>query len=391
LPETAAVLACAQWVVDESRLGWFKAALDRCPSPERLCVVAAKHHMLGQLDRAVRALGSDVDPDLAAYVAARQLQTAAHGLRQVGLLLAMLADLERHGIQAMPIKGPAWAQRLYGDVALRNWGDLDLVVRHEHKQLAREILLTHGLVDDSPHNERILGEPSRTEGAVHLSTRDGSVHVDLHWRVSAGGATQGAVGGETLLETSRPFMLLDAEVPGPPDGMLVLLLLMHGARHRWATVEESLAVALAARRLAPGGWPAVVAAADAVGCRRRLTVGLTHASHILGVRLPSAVSSLPVDPLSGILLRTLTPATLEPPSHRGLVDRLETMAWRAGSEDSALAALRYAVARVFVPGPEDWDASASTGRSEVGSYVNRPVRLVAKWVGRMVRNGKTTP
>ena len=54
------------------------------------------------------------------------------------------------------IKGPVWAQVLYGDIGRRSWSDLDLLVDEDQAVLAREVLLAGGFTDSGPFNERML-------------------------------------------------------------------------------------------------------------------------------------------------------------------------------------------------------------------------------------------
>ena len=156
-PETWALLACAQAVVDERRLPAFREAVAACTSAERLCSAAVQHGMVGHLHRLIAA---QPDPSFAAFVAeplAKLYRTSMQrNLHQAAELLRLLEQLRELGVEAMPIKGPALAEALYGDVTLRNWVDLDLVVRHEQVATARQVLLDVGFRDDSPYNERLL-------------------------------------------------------------------------------------------------------------------------------------------------------------------------------------------------------------------------------------------
>jgi hypothetical protein len=96
-------------------------------------------------------------------------------------LLQLLRALEASGIPSIPFKGPVLSERLYGDAALRQSSDLDLIVRPEDLPQALATLQSLGFEREyaiSP--ERI---PALMANSFEIAlTRDG-IHVDLHWDV----------------------------------------------------------------------------------------------------------------------------------------------------------------------------------------------------------------
>jgi Uncharacterised nucleotidyltransferase len=61
-----------------------------------------------------------------------------------GTLLKLLRLLEAHGIAALPYKGPVLAALAYGNVAFRQFGDLDLLVRPQDADRAKALLWAQG-------------------------------------------------------------------------------------------------------------------------------------------------------------------------------------------------------------------------------------------------------
>src|SRR6266545_745263 len=59
-------------------------------------------------------------------------------------LLRLLDLLATHGVRAIPFKGPALAASLYGNIALRRFCDLDLLVHTNEVSKARDLLISEG-------------------------------------------------------------------------------------------------------------------------------------------------------------------------------------------------------------------------------------------------------
>jgi Uncharacterised nucleotidyltransferase len=105
---------------------------------------------------------------------------AAARLRALGFVAAttrLAQALEAAGVRALPLKGPMLATEVYGDPALRDYTDIDVLV--DRQDLDRAAAVTSGLgwaLDDAPPGlprlHRVLHHPS---GALP--------RVELHWRI----------------------------------------------------------------------------------------------------------------------------------------------------------------------------------------------------------------
>jgi len=385
-PETVAVLRCAQAVLDERRVAEALRVIAACESSDRLILAAAEHGMLGHLEQVVRLHGVEVVPQcMRERLSERQRNTAAYYLIQTGKLLDILESLKSEGIVVMPIKGPAWAERLYGDPVLRSWGDLDLLVPHAQVALAREILLQAGYRDDSPFNERFMHRSSRAEGAVHLTSADSTLHVDIHWQMSPGYGAM-ALPSELFLARAQSTALLGHRILGPTPADLLLMTCLHGARHRWDSVESLLALGVQIRGVSEAEWPGYLRAARAAGRERALVVGVTHVCRTLGMPMSLAVrEALLRDRVGLALFASLPPESLAPFAADTLRRRFAREVWVVGIEDSPWASTTNLAVRVFRPGPEDWESGSWSDANGWVAVALRPVRLVAKWAHRAIQ------
>ena len=108
----------------------------------------------------------------------------ARNLLLITELCRVLEEFEEHGIAAIPYKGPALALQVYGDLKLRSFVDLDLLVRPGDATRAGALLIARGYrphLDLSPAQESLL---SRSEcDRVYL--REGrNIVLELHWAVA---------------------------------------------------------------------------------------------------------------------------------------------------------------------------------------------------------------
>ncbi|OFW61192.1 MAG: hypothetical protein A2133_10820 [Actinobacteria bacterium RBG_16_64_13] len=382
--EIRALLACARAVLDPGRLPELQAALTGCTSTDRLCEAAIEHGMLGHLHSVVAAAGGALaDPAPVARLAELQRLAAQRSLRQTARLLRLLGQLSAAGVQAMPYKGPAWAERFYGDVTLRSWADLDVLVPYERLQHARGVLLADGFVDGSPFNARLSGRRHRGWGEVAFSAIDQGIHVELHWEVTVGFSAR-SLRPESLFARAGHLSLLGQEVPTPSGTDCLLMTCLNGARDRWNDIEEMLGLAVQIRSTPETSWHETLDTARRAGCLRRTTISVAHVCRVLDLSVPQAVAgAIAHDAVARALFRSLKPEGLGPAPSTSHRRQLRTIFWRSATEDSVVAGLGQGAVRLFRPSPEDWAWIALPRHAEWLYYVFRPARLAVKWAKRL--------
>jgi hypothetical protein len=344
--------------------------------------------MLGQLHRLVTQETSGalsaVDAGLVARLSDLQRLAVERSLRQTGFLLRILGALAALGVQVIPYKGPVWAERLYGDVTLRTWADLDLLVPYQHVNAVRTMLLTAGFSDGNEFNPRMLDQRRRGWGEMHFVSAQTGMETDVHWEVTVGFSGR-SISVDELAARARPITLLGRPVLGLSDQDMLLVCAIHGSRHRWCTVELLLGLGVLIVS-SPISWGAALAAARAAGCRRRVTVSVAHACRVLGIPQPAeVVDQLAHDRLGRLLLRRLRSRdSLDHDAVAGSRRELEVMFWTFASEDSVLTGLWHGLTRLLRPGPADWAVVHLPRPLDWLYWLLRPFRLAGKWSKRLL-------
>jgi hypothetical protein len=242
--------------------------------------------VLPLLSRSLHTLGPDLVPHdaLTALRDAFQANTQRN-LFLTGTLLKLLRLLEAHGIAALPYKGPVLATLAYGNVVLRQFGDLDLLVHPQEADRAKALLWTQGYrwPDGRP--------PARFPRLLkvyELVRPDGHVLVELHWALTS--ATFFFPLDSALLWTRlETVSLLETPVRSLALEDLLLILCVHGAKHHWSPLGWIGDVAALLRVTPQLDWARCLAQASRLGGTRMLALGVHLAHDLLGASLPEAV------------------------------------------------------------------------------------------------------
>jgi len=256
----------------------------------------AEHHgvpalVARNLVRHARGLPPEIEQALkAAYDA---------NLRRSLWLAAELARIVDHftkrQLRVIPYKGPVLAQSVYGDLGLRSFCDLDLLILPADFMRAKQALAEIGYRPSqelSPAVERLwlpTGNERSFDGIA------GSNLVELQWRLLpyfyAVDRRSAHFQFDDLLARAGRIEVCGAEIPclSPEDSLPVLCV--HAAKHLWtrliwvADIAESLRV--------PGiDFAVVVARARALGIARILGVSFWLARTLLGATIDSPALEL---------------------------------------------------------------------------------------------------
>ena len=297
-------------------------------------------------------------------------------------LIRLLQLLDRHGVRAVPIKGPLLAQQCYGSLSRRSFWDLDLLLPPQSVTAARDALLEDGYLPEEAWGARRLRRELRRNCEYNLDHRGRGVHVELHWRlvprhIGFDCSTQ------ALLRRARTTRFLGHELRVPAvEDQLLALLIHHGGKHGWERLRMVADIAVLLRQ--PDLPPPALLLERATGS---------------GVRRILATSVLLVDRLFALAvdLQLLSAARAEPGAKRladaavARMERFDGITPEEGlsglltylrSRERLRDRLRYlpaAAAAVFTPGEHERKLLPLPRALRVVHAVVRPLRLLAKY------------
>jgi hypothetical protein len=285
-PEAAVLLWGVQAFFYPAQTPQCPAVLQQSLDWPHLLHLARIHGVLPLLSRSLHTIGPDLVPQdaLTALRDAFQANTQRN-LFLAGTLLKLLRLLEAHGVAAIPYKGPVLATLAYGNVALRQFGDLDLLVHPQDADRAKALLWAQGYrwPDGRP--------PARFPRLLkvyELVSPDGHVLVELHWALTS--ATFFFPLDSALLWTRlETVSLLETPVRSLAPEDLLLILCVHGAKHHWSRLGWICDVAALLRVTPQLDWARCLAQASRLGGTRMLALGLSLAHTLLDAGFPEAV------------------------------------------------------------------------------------------------------
>jgi len=289
-PEDELLLYCARTIIDCYTAERIRGLLRREVDWKYVIDAAAAHGMKSLLCHNLANSCPESVPKAILNQLKRYLQ--AHCLNNLFLtreLTRLLGGLEKIGIPAIPWKGPVLAASAYGDVALRQFGDLDILVRERDATPAKDLLLSSGyhlFYQASAEHEEAFHSLRQV---YELVRNDGRVIVELHWAITSQ-TFYFPLDPASLWEHIETVSLEGTAVRNLAPDDLLLVLCVHGAKHHWGKLLWICDIAELLRVYSKRiDWRRLMDRARTLGGVRMLSLGLILAHDLLGATIPAHV------------------------------------------------------------------------------------------------------
>jgi Uncharacterised nucleotidyltransferase len=323
-PEIEIVLSCARTKLEPRSIERVKRLIQEDIDWTKLIQYANKHGVTQLLYHNFRQVDLENLPKkISDYL---RCFCHANTLRNVRLnheLVALVKLFTSQGIAVVPFKGPVLSCLAYGNLALRQFGDLDLLVQSHDVKKAFALLMAQGYQ---------LGNLTKVQkkdldfhgGEIVLIHQVSQTVIDLHWEI-APKFFPFEVSLEDWWSRLQPVFLNQVQVLTfcPEDTLLHLCV--HAANHLWTRLEWLCDIAeLIRTHGAQINWSKVLKEAHRVGCDRILLLNCCLVRDLLDSDLPSAITQkIALDPTLPSLAKVVKTFIFSPPQEPQPFDRME--------------------------------------------------------------------
>jgi hypothetical protein len=225
---------------------------------------ARRHRVAPFLYAALQASGSaEIPEEVIAELRHHTVATAARSLAQTAEICRLFRAFTDAGVRVLALKGVVLSAQLYGDSALRNARDIDLLVDPDQFARVDAALVEAGYrcSNDALSLRQNASYRHWIKDVEYIHVRDGTA-VELHRRLNDNENLLTCDFG-ALWHEREDVRLGDAAIPTLSRSALALYLCVHGAGHCWERLRWLVDLATLLRE--PRSQDAALAAADAAG------------------------------------------------------------------------------------------------------------------------------
>ena len=282
------LMACARVTIDTDQREHIQQLMAAGPDWNRLVLAARRHGLCLLLHRSLCVVNQERVPS----AIIEQLTTLTTNYRRRNLvlvteLLRVVAILEDAGIGVIPYKGPALAQFLYRDFALREFVDLDLLIKPRDAVQARRVLMAAGL----PPGEAVSPLAEQLYRYFHCEfsfvlLRE--VKLEINWRLAPAYWRLPRL-RDTVWKRLGRLRLAGVDTARLDLVDLLIVLCIHGCKHKWDTLKWIVDVAELLRGQPQLDWASLQTRAHEMGAVVMLEIGVVLAHDLLEAPVPAEI------------------------------------------------------------------------------------------------------
>ncbi len=206
-------------------------------------------------------------------------------------LASLVRRMDENNIRTIPYKGPVLAEESYGNLGLRSFYDLDLLVREDQLPRATELLLDTGYELVSPAPGESLTSYMAREKEFKFRHTARPVSVELHWRLARKHLSF-HLDFDDLFDAAGRVTIGSTEMPSLSPSDLILVLCANGCKDRWRRLSLLCDVSETLRSCSDDDLHLALDKSITAGARRILLLGFHLANKLLEAPVASNVQDL---------------------------------------------------------------------------------------------------
>ena len=275
LPETRLVIACAQTSLGPRALSDVADILGGSVDWDYIIRIANRNAVLPLISRNLLHHWSDLlPPEIRETLSLGHQQQVQRNMIATAGLLKLIDAFHSSNIAVLPFKGPVLAIRAHGDLSLRRYGDLDLLIHPADLARSIEMLKANGYspLTSATWLQKTTWNISDKKDILFTSDK-GDLPVELHWKLS-GSHFALPLEEDRLWARAEETTIAGRNISTLSFNDLLLYLCLHGSRHSWERLGWISDINELIGSTDTIAWEQLTAEADRLGCRNVLGLGL---------------------------------------------------------------------------------------------------------------------
>jgi len=265
------------------------AAQERVTDWNQVLQISQWHRLHTVLFKMLRENPSHVSADVMPQLEAGYRANAARNMKLTSLLFRLLGAFNEANIPVLVIKGLALAAPLFGDVAMRRSGDVDILIHPDDVPRAQDLVCAMESCSTSALSPFRLKVLMRTDNEMKLYLSDEL--VELQWGLAPMLSLYPA-GWEDLYGEAENVSMAGRGVPTLGTLEMLPYLCFHGTKHLWYRLFWLLDVAAWMQWKQCWPWQAMLGRAQDREQSRSILLGLALSRHLFGSDMPDGVMEI---------------------------------------------------------------------------------------------------
>jgi hypothetical protein len=388
-PEIELLLCCARTKVNSKTAAQIKTLVEQEINWNYLLEIASAHELIALLYHNLNTICPEVVPPAILNQLKNYFETTAQkNLLITAELLKILNLFKTNNIVAIPFKGATLAAFIYGNLAFRQFCDLDILVDERDVPKITELLVSIGYQLPAPLDA--AKEQSYFQYKQFLESKEfqkkydfihgkKKIAIDLQWSLTENRISRFfPVDLKHFQKNAKLVSLGGVEVLQFSSEDMLLYLCFHGSKHCWTSLKWICDVAELIQSQPEINWERVQQQARKWGCDRMLYLGLLLARDLLEINLPEQLNqTIETDKISKVLAEQVKKNLFVKQ-----LTETEKYLFIFRSRKGLLDKFHYLFHILFTPTAKEWHFLPLPQSLSFLYYFIRPLRLLLEYRNR---------
>lgn len=275
------------------------------PDTKALITLANQHGILPLIYKTIKKLQpvtemprrhSGIDPESGSSLHMVINELKAHYQSIVQRNMLMSAELIRimklfreHNIEALAFKGPTLSQTAYGDITLRQFGDLDILIKRSDISPMIDLLISDGYVPELKLDKKMKDTVLNALNVMGFYKSASNILIEIHWELLSKNYAIRWDEGALWHQKSEHTTINNNSIQVLPHEEQLLYLCIHGAKHLFERLEWICDIDRSIKVNPDINWTYLLDEAEKRGVKRMLYLGLALCQQFFRLELPELI------------------------------------------------------------------------------------------------------
>jgi len=289
------LITCCQVERSDAETGFILNYLSKKDEDQLLNLISlsTRHGILPLVYKAIKKISTQDENTVPATflteLKAHYMSISQRNMLMSAELIRIMKLLEDNGIEALAFKGPTLSQMAYGDITLRQYSDLDILVSEKNIYRVAQLMVNQNY---EPMNSiEFLNNSAKlhVEKNYEFYGRKNGIKVEIHWRLINTSFLKKFKNHDvfskhdTVSINNKPLPTLDTRI-------LLLYLCNHGASHMWERLEWIVDIDRIIKSKGDSwDWDEILKLASTLQSKTTLLLGIGLSKKLFNTKLPPQI------------------------------------------------------------------------------------------------------
>jgi len=291
-------------------------------------------------------------------------------------LIKVMKLLKENNIEAIAFKGPTLAQMAYGDIALRQYADLDILIDEKDiEQCYNLILKTHTTTIDKKFLRNTLFTEKNSD--IQYFNKKNNILIEIHWKLFR---TQFSNYNQfsNIFNTKKEVLLQGHKLHVFNDEILLVYLCMHGSKHCWERISWILDISMIINNNKTLDWNFIKDQALKLECETMLYLGLELCHKLFNTKIP-----IPYKQNTNLINYVLKSFIYLLQKQTEVNKNLNTFKFHFALNDTTYQKVKFLIKTIFPINAQDVSEINLPKSFYFLYYIIKPFRLIIKYISKL--------